>query len=146
MFVEAILPAARERLVTISQDAPLLDAARLLGAGVDLLVVCGEAGRLAGVITKTDVVKQIGQCQGAGCMTLLRMAMTQNVLFCRAGDVLETLWADMNARGLKNIPMIGAADEPIGVLNARDMLQALLAESVNEEAMMRDYVMGVGYR
>jgi hypothetical protein len=30
--------------------------------------------------------------------------------------------------------------------SARDMLQALLKESNSEEAMMRDYVMGVGYR
>ncbi|MHA6731638.1 CBS domain-containing protein [Devosia sp. A369] len=146
MFVETILPAARERLVIIAKNAPLLEAARLLGAGVDLLVVYGDAGRLVGVVTKTDVVKQIGQCQGAACTTLLGLAMTRDVLFCRAGDVLETLWSDMNARGLKNVPVIDAADEPIGVLNARDMLQALLSESVNEEAMMRDYVMGVGYR
>ncbi|MHA6731406.1 CBS domain-containing protein [Devosia sp. A369] len=146
MFVEAILPGARERLVTISAEAPLLDAARLLGSGTDLLVVCGEAGRLVGVITKTDVVRQIGQCQGAGCTTPLGFAMTRDVLLCRAGDVLETLWLDMNARGLKNIPVVDAADAPIGVLNARDMLQALLSQSVNEESMMRDYVMGVGYR
>ncbi|MHA6690618.1 CBS domain-containing protein [Devosia sp. A449] len=146
MFVETILPAARERLVTISKNAPLLEAAQLLGSGVDLLVVYGEAGRLVGVVTKTDVVKQIGQCQGAGCTTPLGLAMTRDVLLCRAGDVLETLWLDMNARGLKNIPVVDAADAPIGVLNARDMLQALLSQSVNEESMMRDYVMGVGYR
>jgi CBS domain-containing protein len=146
MFVEAILSAAHARLVTIPKDAPVLEAARLLGGGTDLLVVCDEVGRLVGVITKTDVVKQIGGCQGSGCTTLLGLAMTQNVLFCRAGDVLETLWSDMKARGLKNIPVVGAANKPIGVLNARDMLQALLRESVNEEAMMRDYVMGVGYR
>lgn len=60
--------------------------------------------------------------------------------------MLETLWLDMNARGLKNIPVIDVADAPIGVLNARDILQALLSQSVNEESMMRDYVMGVGYR
>lgn len=68
MFVDVLLPAARERLATIGDDAPLIEAARRLRSGVDILVVCSLAGLLRGVITKTDVVAQIGQCQGSGCL------------------------------------------------------------------------------
>jgi len=146
MFVERLLPAARERLATITDDAPLIEAARLLRSGTDILVVCSSAGTLLGVITKTDVVAQIGQCQGAACMALASVAMTQDVLLCRSGDLLEDLWDRMKERSLKNVPFVDQDSRPLGVLNARDMLQALLKESVGEEAMMRDYVMGVGYR
>ena len=59
MFVEQLLSQARERLVTIADDAPLIDAAKLLQAGTDLVIVCDVAGHLAGVITKTDVVAQV---------------------------------------------------------------------------------------
>ena len=54
VFVEQVMEAASVRLVTITDDAPLLDAARLLRAGTDLLVVCGPSGTIVGVITKTD--------------------------------------------------------------------------------------------
>ena len=50
-------------------DASLIDAAKLLQAGTDLVIVCDVAGLLAGVITKTDVVAQISRCQGASCMS-----------------------------------------------------------------------------
>lgn len=146
MFVERLLPAARERLATIADDAPLMEAARLLGSGTDILVVCSSAGILRGVITKTDVVAQMGQCQGSGCLTLASVAMKQDVLLCRSGDLLADLWNSMKERSLKNIPFVDQDSRPLGVLNARDMLQALLNESTTEEAMMRDYVMGVGYR
>ncbi|MHA6731593.1 CBS domain-containing protein [Devosia sp. A369] len=146
MFVENLLPAARERLATIADDAPLIEAARLLRSGTDILVVCNSAGMLRGVITKTDVVSQISQCQGSGCLALASVAMTQDVLLCRSGDLLEKLWNRMKERSLKNIPFVDQDSRPLGVLNARDMLQALLKESTTEEAMMRDYVMGVGYR
>jgi hypothetical protein len=33
----------------------------------------------------------------------------------------------------------------MGVLHARDILQVLLTESEDEESMLRDYVMGIGY-
>lgn len=146
MFVESLLPAARERLTTIADDAPLIDAARLLRSGTDILVVCSAVGMLRGVITKTDVVAQIGLCQGSACQALSSVAMTPEVLFCRSGDRLDDLWRRMNERSLKNIPVVDQELRPVGVLNARDMLQAMLKESTSEEAMMRDYVMGFGYR
>lgn len=146
MQIATILPAAQRRLATISEGAPLLEAARLLGSGTDLLVVCNDAGQLVGVLTKTDVVKQIGHCQGAGCMALLLLAMTRDVLSCQYDDALETVWAQMQRRGLKNIPVVDGAGHPIGIVNARDMLQAQLRATSNEEALLRDYVMGVGYR
>lgn len=49
-------------------------------------------------------------------------------------------------RKLKNIPYLDDESRPLGVLNARDLLQALLKESTAAEDMMRDYIMGVGCR
>lgn len=118
----------------------------MLGAGTDLLVVCGEKGNLTGVITKTDVVRQVGNCHGAECTSAVVSAMTVDTLVCRPEDALEAVWAQMHVRGLKNVPVINAVGEPVGVVNARDVLAALLSEATNEEAMMRDYVMGIGYR
>ncbi|SDG85348.1 CBS domain-containing protein [Pelagibacterium luteolum] len=146
MRVENLLSAACERLTTIDEDAPLINAARLLQSGTDILVVCDPEGKLRGVITKTDIVAQISQCQGSGCLALASSTMIQDVMVCGSDDILEDLWIGMRERGLKNIPVVDLNAHPIGVLNARDMLQALLKESHSEEAMMRDYVMGVGYR
>ena len=145
MLIESLLPVARERLVTIADDAPLIQAATLLRPGTDLVVVCGSAGILAGVITKTDVVRQISQCHGAICTTPTSLVMTRDVVFCRPGDWLNEVWSKMKERGLKNVPIADQDSRPVGVLNARDALQLLLKQVVNEESLLRDYVMGVGY-
>ena len=57
MFVEGLLPKAREKLVTITDDVWLIQPAILLASGSDFVIVCNSAGILAGV-TKTDVVSQ----------------------------------------------------------------------------------------
>jgi hypothetical protein len=44
MLVEKLLLAAHKKLVTIVDDSPLIQAAKLLRAGTDLVVVCGSAG------------------------------------------------------------------------------------------------------
>ncbi len=145
MFVERLLPEARIRLVTIADDAPLIQAASLLRPGTDLVVVNGSTGILAGVITKTDVVSQISRCQGASCTTAASLVMTRDVVHCQTSEELHDVWARMKGKGLKNIPVVDRDLRPQGVLNARDMLQVLLKESENEEAIMRDYLMGIGY-
>jgi len=139
------VPTARSRLVTLADDAPLVEAAKLLRTGTDLVVVCDSAGLFAGVITRTDIVSQISRCQGAGCITAVSLVMTRDVVLCRPGDLLHDVWLRMKERGLKNIPVADQDLRPQGVLNARDILQVLLKESEDEEAMLRDYVMGVGY-
>ena len=145
MLVKNLLPAARERLVTIVDDAPLIQAAKLLRTGTDLVVVCGSAGLLVGVITKTDVVSQISHCQGASCITAASLVMTRDVVVCQPGDWLREVWSTMKERGMKNIPITDQDSRPVGVLNARDALQVLLEEVENEESLLRDYVMCVGY-
>lgn len=146
MFVEKLLPTAREKLVTITDDAPLIEAAKLLSAGTDLVVVCGAKGSVAGVITKTDIVRQISECQGNSCVTAASLVMTRDVVLCRSGDGLHEVWSKMKERGVKNVPIIDDDDRPVGVVNARDALQLLLQEAEDEDSMLRDYVMGVGYR
>lgn len=145
MFVEQLLLKARESLVTITDDMLLIHAAALLRAGTDLVIVCSAAGLLRGVITKTDIVNQISRCQGASCTMAAVRVMTSEVVLCRPKDSLRDVWARMKERGLKNVPVVDEDSRPIGLLHARDILQILLNESEDEEILLRDYVMGIGY-
>ena len=124
MFVERILPKARERLATIGAAAPVREAAGLMSKPhTDLVVVCDHDGGMAGVLTKTDIVGQIGRCGGGACMDRVDTIMTRDAFSCTPGDF-----------------------KPIEVIYARDALQSLLAEIEDEEALLRDYVMNIGYR
>jgi Mg/Co/Ni transporter MgtE len=51
----------------------------------------------------------------------------------------------MKEHKMKNIPVVGKDSRLVGVLHARDILQILLEESQDDESMLRDYVMGIGY-
>ncbi|QNK72764.1 CBS domain-containing protein [Variovorax sp. PAMC28562] len=146
-LVSSIEAATRSRLRTVTVDALLREVARLLSnTQISLVVVCDEAGAMAGVVTKTDIVRQISDFEGAACARNAADVMTRNVTFCRATDSLPNVLTMMQVRGLVHVPVIDAAGTPTGVVNARDALRELLAEGKYEEALLRDYVMGVGYR
>jgi CBS domain-containing protein len=147
MFVEQILPQARERLATIDAAASVTEAAEVTTRlHADLVVVCNETGNMVGVITRTDIVSQIGLCGAGGCASRVDTIMTRDVLSSRTKESLEDVWTAMKARALRHVPVVEEDGKPIGILHARDVLQNLLGEVKNEETLLRDYVMNVGYR
>ena len=109
-------------------------------------MVCDDSGRMTGVISKTDVVGRISHCTGCSCTMAAADVMTKEVAFCRPGDGMRDVWSVIKERGLKNLPVVDENSMPLGVLNARDVLQAALDEVEYEEQLLCDYVMCVGYR
>lgn len=146
-LIQAILPAARKRLVTIEDGMPLVEAAKLLStADTNLLVVCNVKGLMSGVVTKSDVVQQISHCQGCSCRTLVTDVMTRNVIACHPEQDLHDVWILMKDNRLKQIPISNDIHEPLGLLYANEALEALMKEVEYEDLLLRDYVMGIGYR
>ena len=78
ILVEKIVPVARERLVTVKENALLTEAARFLDGGhINLVVVCDKGGAMVGIVTRTDVVHQMSVCQGSGCTVAVGTEMTK---------------------------------------------------------------------
>ena len=146
MFANELLSEARKRLITIRTEALLTDAAKALsGLHVELVVVSDGSGKAVGVITKADVVRRITHCQGAACRVTVVAAMTQEMVFCRPDDDVSDVWSKMKQYGLRHIPIVDDQSRPLGIINARDVLQALLINVANEAELLRDYVLSAGY-
>ena len=147
MNVGALLERAQGRLVTIADTARLTEAADRLGdERARLLVVCDRAGRMAGVVGRTDIVARISRCTGCTCGKAVSAAMTTDVQFCRPREALDEVWARMRSGGYSHLPVVDEDRRPLGVLTARDALEAMMDGISNEEALMRKYVLGMGYR
>jgi len=147
MFVEHMLPRARERLAMIGGGASVMEAADLMSKPhTDLVVVCGHDGAMIGVLTKTDIVRQMGRCGSVGCTATVNTIMTCDVVSCELNESLNDIWLMMKERGLQRIPVVDQRKKPIGIIYARDALQNLLGEVKDQEMLLRDYVMNVGYQ
>lgn len=146
MFVERMLPRANERLAVIDASASIREVADLMSKPNTDLVIVSDQEEMVGVVTKTDIVSQIGRCLGLGCAARVDSIMTRNVTYCRATDFLYDVWLKMKEKGLQRIPVLDEARRPIGIIYARDALQILLSEVENEGELLRDYIMGVGYQ
>lgn len=146
LLVEHILPTARKRLVTVEDDALLLRAATLLGAPhVSLVVVSDRAGQAVGVLSKADIVRQISHCDGHSCTHTAASVMTRDIVKCALRDWLSDVWSTMKTVGVRQIPILDVDSKPLGIVYAVDAVHALLSEAQDQEQLLRDYVMCVGY-
>jgi CBS domain-containing protein len=147
ILIEHILDDARKRLAMLSCEAAVHEAAEILmNPDTPLIVVCDDQGLAVGVISRTNVVKVLADAQAEALSANADTIMTRDVLSFRMHQSLQQVWDVMNARSLRSAPILDDDGRPRGIVHARDIATALLDEVTNEEILLRDYVLGVGYQ
>jgi arabinose-5-phosphate isomerase len=136
--------AEDEPPAAVAPATPIMNAAALFSSKVDLVVVCTAQGRLAGVLTKSDVVAHLAS--GGGPADMVDAVMTTDVVTGALDDQVHELWRRMVDCGIKNLPIVGETGAPVAVLTRSRASDLLLASLETEDAMMQDYIAGVGYQ
>jgi CBS domain-containing protein len=145
--VSSIAAVTQARLVTVQSHALLAAVAGIvLKAHIDMVVVCDAAGSAEGVVTETVLIHQLAFGNADVFTTRASEVMLRDFNTCRPSDLLTDTLALMQSRRLAHVLVMEADRIPLGVLNVRDGLRALLAAGNYEEALLRNYVMGVGYQ
>lgn len=145
--VNAIAVVARSRLLVVGPDSLLVEVAALLSsAQISVVVVCDAAGAPLGTITETLLVRHLGLGHASFFTTRAAEVMTPGFAACSPEDMLSEVLAKMHELGLIHLLLVDANQTLLGVVNARDGLRALLAAGNQEETLLRNYVMGVGYQ
>lgn len=133
------------RLKVMSERSSVRGVAEAFSdARVGLVVVCEGDGGTVGVVSKSDLVRHLAR---AGRIDVaVTTVMTRTVASASPGDDLRTAWQFMVARRLQNLPLLGADRRPVGTLDIRDALQAILRIEEDQESQLVNYIAGNGYR
>jgi CBS domain-containing protein len=145
MIVADLSSATSPRLAAIATTATVKTAASALSTlDLGMLVVCNEGGPVVGVVSKSDLVRHMAR-DGAA-LAGIAAVMTRDVVTCSMRDDLQVAWTRMVDRGVQNLPVLNDEARPVGVLDIRDALRALLEQEGQEERQLINYVAGIGYR
>lgn len=147
LLVGSMEAVARSRLHTVSVTSVLAEVAELLSsAQISVVVVCNGAGAPLGTLTETVLIQRLGWGLSDFFTTLAGDVMTREFVVCAPEDLLSDVMTMMHQRGLIHVLLVNAQGTLLGVVNARDGLRVLLAAGNHQEALLRNYVMGVGYQ
>jgi CBS domain-containing protein len=145
MIVANLAQKTAARLATIEDHRSVRDTAEMFSDGKrGLVIVCDGAGLAVGVVSKSDLVRYLAMDGDiSGYVTTV---MTRSVIAGSPADELHGTWELMVRRKLQNLPLLAPNRRPVGTLDIRDALQAMVEFEQEQETQLINYIAGVGYR
>ena len=140
MNVAAILKLKGREVFTTTPDTALLNITKLLGLhGIGCIVVTSKDGKVVGIVSERDVVREIARAGSKVLKEPVETCMTKNVVSCRECDTIDRLMAEMTAHRFRHMPVIDRG-RLVGLVSIGDVVRMRIAEAEMEAAAMREYI------
>ena len=107
MNVAAILKLKGRGVVTTTKDKSLLDIAKLLEQhGIGCIVIEGDNGKVAGIVSERDLMRAIGQSGPKVLKEPVSDFMTKTVVTARKADRIDRLMSEMTTHRFRHMPVV----------------------------------------
>ena len=141
MTVKAILSGKGRDVMTISSNATLADAARLLSERrIGALVVENDDRSVAGLLSERDIVRAVAARGGEALSFPVQQAMTRKVVTCREADTVGAIMEHMTVGKFRHLPVIEDG-QLVGIVSIGDVVKFRLGEMEQESSALRDYIL-----
>ena len=150
--IKEILDRKGAEVVTIALRCTVQDAIRKLCENrIGALVVVGEDGALAGIVSERDIMMDCGyQCsqlealadpQRRACPRFVEDIMTRDVVKGSLDDELEHVMALMTRKRIRHLPVV---DRGVlaGIVSIGDVVDAHLTQTASENTSLMRYITG----
>jgi CBS domain-containing protein len=118
----------------------LLDVAKLLGQhGIGCIVIEGDDGKVAGIVSERDIVRAIGNAGAKVLKEPVSVYMTTTVVTAREADTIDRLMSEMTTHRFRHLPVVERG-RLIGIVSIGDVVKMRIAEAEMEAAAMRNYI------
>lgn len=148
MLVESVLKSTKRKAVVLPPEASIAAAAELLAdRDIQIVIVCGNGGKILGVVTDSDILRDLARCRGTErvCAPNIAAVMSGGVVSCRPSDGVDQALSTMKERGLRRMPVVAENGALVGLITMRDALLHLYEATKLDDESLKEYFLGVGY-
>lgn len=137
--LKQLLEAKGRDVHTITQDASVFDALKLMAErNVGALIVI-EGGRIIGVISERDYARKVILHGKSSHELQVRDIMTTKVVTVRPGQSVEECMALMTEKRIRHLP-VTEGERLIGVLSIGDLVKEVIAEQEQTIRQLESYI------
>ena len=140
-LVKQILREKGSEALSISPDAFVYDALKLMAEkNVGTLLVL-EKGKLVGIISERDYARKVILKGKSSLETPVREIMTDRVLFVRPEQTVEECMALMTDKHIRHLPVL-VGDQVAGIVSIGDPVKASIDEKDFLIQQLENYITG----
>ncbi len=140
-LVQHLLAAKGSQVISISPDASVFDAIKLMAdKGIGSLVVL-DGDKLAGIVTERDYARKVILKGRSSEATPVADIMTSEVLTTTPDARVDRCMAMMTDKRCRHLPVVedGAI---VGMISIGDLVQAIIADQKEEIEQLEHYISG----
>jgi len=126
-------------VISINQDAAVLDALKLLAEKDVGAVLVMDGSRLAGIFSERDYARKVALKGKATGDTRVREIMTQQVVCVTPAQTNEECMALMTQKRIRHLPVIDN-ERVLGVLSIGDMVKDTISEQQFIISQLEHYI------
>ena len=140
MLVKQILAEKGREVVSVSRDATLSEAARLLShRRIGAVVVRDGGDGVAGILSERDIICALADQSVNALAQSVAQHMTRRVITCREGDAVEELMELMTHKRFRHVPVVENG-KLIGIVSIGDIVKSRIAETEAEAENLKSYI------
>jgi CBS domain-containing protein len=137
--LKQLLEAKGGNVYSITPDARVFDALKLMAEkSVGALIVM-EGGRLAGIISERDYARKVILHGKSSHDLQVRDIMTSKVISVHPGQTVEECMALMTDKRIRHLP-VTEGERLIGVLSIGDLVKEVIAEQQRTIEQLESYI------
>lgn len=129
-------------VITIAPGATVADAVALLSAKkIGALVVSPDGGKIVGILSERDIVRELGR-RGTECLKeKVEEAMTRKIVSCKHDDTAQDVMQKMTDGRFRHMPVV-ENDKMVGLISIGDVVKARLSELAMEKDALEGMIKG----
>jgi CBS domain-containing protein len=140
MQVRDILQSKGTTVTTIGPEATIHEAMKtLVQHRIGSLVVSDEGGKIVGIITERDILRECAEHSERVKNTQVREVMTTNLIIGLPDDEISYVMGIMTHNRMRHLPII-ANEKLEGLISIGDVVKAQLEETEFENRYLKDYI------
>lgn len=140
-LVQHLLDNKGRDIISISPDASVLDAIKLMAdKGIGALVVI-DGGDLKGIVTERDYARKVIIKGRASDTTPVADIMTVDVITASSQQTVNECMEMMTAKKCRHLPVVDDG-ELVGLISIGDLVQAIIADQQQEIEQLEHYISG----
>ena len=125
--VQQVLESKRPGTVTISPEASVYDALKLMAAKDVGAVVVTEGDRVVGIMSERDYARKVILHDQSSKALAVSQIMTAKVLYVGPSQTVDACMAVMTDKRIRHLPVLDG-DRLVGVVSIGDLVRATISE------------------
>jgi CBS domain-containing protein len=139
--VGQLLQIKGNQVWSISPDALVIDALKLMAErGIGALIVL-DAGQVVGIISERDYARKVSLLGKSSKTTPVSEIMTEKVVYVRPEQTMADCMALMTNKRIRHLPVI-EHDQLSGVISIGDVVKEVISEQEFMIEQLENYIIG----